>query len=167
MGSRSRRGRGASQERGKQTTGQQKEKEKGVSKENLGNSRQSPRQGRRRSRQEGGGGERRGLPSPASLSSASVSALSSSLSGEMRGQPGLVVGRGRSASRESLGESGGRRKQSQSQQRSGREEQDGGVERSREDLRQPRGGGRRAEGEAGKQSLAGEFIDFYLGRGKK
>ena len=85
----------------------------------------------------------------------------------MRGQPGLVVGRGRSGSRESLAESGGRRKQSQSQQRSGREEQDGGVERSREELRQPRGGGRRAENEAGKQSLAGEFIDFYLGRGKK
>ena len=85
----------------------------------------------------------------------------------MRGQPGLVVGRGRSASRESLGESGGRRKQSQSQQRSGREEQDGGVERSSEELRQSRGGGRRAENEAGKQSLAGEFIDFYLGRGKK
>ena len=79
----------------------------------------------------------------------------------------MVVGRGRSGSRESLGESGGRRKQSQSQQRSGREEQDGGVERSREELRQPRGGGRRAENEAGKQSIAGEFIDFYLGRGKK
>ena len=85
----------------------------------------------------------------------------------MRGQPGLVVGRGRSGSRESLAESGRRRKQSQSQQRSGREEQDGGVERSREELRQPRGGGRRAENEAGKQSIAGEFIDFYLGRGKK
>ena len=166
MGSRSRRGRGASQERGKQTTGQEMEKEEGVSKENLV-SKQSPRQGRRRSRQEEGGGERKWLPSPASSPSASSSALSSSLSGEMRGQPGLMVGRGRSASRESLGESGGRRKQSQSQQRSGREEQDGWAERSREDLRQPRGGGRRAEGEAGKQSIAGEFIDFYLGRGKK
>ena len=166
MGSRSRRGRGASQERGKQTTGQEMEKEEGVSKENLV-SRQTPRQGRRRSRQEGGGGERKGLPSPISSSSASSSALSSSLSGEMRGQPGLMVGRGRSASRESLGESRGRRKRSQSQQRSGREEQDGGVERTREDLRQPRGGGRRTENEAGKQSLAGEFIDFYLGRGKK
>ena len=122
-------------------------------------SRQSPRQGRRRSSRQESGEER--------------------IEAEVGKQQAQRRSRRRSVSRDSLlepgskVETGGRKgyspqqEQEGVQQRKAREER--GRVQSKEELREPRGGRRVEEGQAAgaKQSLAGEFIDFYLGRAKK
>ena len=121
-------------------------------------SRQSPGQGRRRSSRQEAGGERR--------EEVKVG----------KQQPVQRRSRGRSVSRDNLVEPApkvedGVRKgysqweEEQGDQRKAREER--GRAQSREELRESRGGRRVEEGQAGKQSLAGEFIDFYLGRARK
>ena len=150
LGSKGRRGQEGSQERRRRT--------EVASQESLMSSRQSPRQGRRRSssRQEAGEERREEV--------------------KVGKQPVQRRSRGRSVSRDNLVEPApkvedGVRKgysqweEEQGDQRKAREER--GRAQSREELRESRGGRRVEEGQAGKQSLAGEFIDFYLGRARK
>ena len=128
-------------------------------------SRQSPRQGRRRRSRQENEEIKEVVPQQAQRRS------SRQRIGEEQVGPGRS--RGRSVSRDSLVEPAGpnvenreRRGYGQQQQE---HEEDGGHRRkegrgraqSREELK----GGRRVE--EGKQSLAGEFIGFYLGRAKK
>ena len=85
--------------------------------------------------------------------------------------------RRRSVSRDSLVEpgpkveTGGRKGNSQQQEQEGGQQRKAREERGRAQSKEElRGGGRRVEGgqaAGSKQSLAGEFIDFYLGRAKK
>ena len=84
--------------------------------------------------------------------------------------------RRRSVSRDSLVEPGpkveteGRTGYSQQQEQEGGHQRKAREERGRAQSKEELRGGRRVEGgqaAGSKQSLAGEFIDFYLGRAKK
>ena len=166
LGSKSRRGQEVSQERRRRTQ---------ASQESLTSSRQSPRQGRRRSRQEGGE-ERREAEVEKQRRSRRRSVSRDSLV-----EPGPRV--------ENEGQRGYSQQHENGQQRKAREERS--RAQSKEELRESRGGrrvvdeeehvsgvkqrgwrGDEDEGQAAaaggaKQSLAGEFIDFYLGRARK